>query len=547
MKKKLIILTLFMQGLVLADSQCTLINNQCDNSPTKVVNGITFTLAEECRQLGLSGKDCCWNNPSQYSCDDNIDTCDSFRKNTHCTLIENICIKKDYISGSCQQFQSKYNCSDHYRKVDTKVCTNVVCANNESGTAAKCYSPPKPSTDNTGIMGNVIAYLQMGQNMAQNMNCTDNNHPENCTLFSGKYFNCYMYKYDAAQPGSFNNNGADCQVNNGFFNSTGVPTGYSASDHNLYSQATSGTNSVVGSVTNYSLSNDDTSTINNTVSLNSQGKAPVTNQDQHINYTPNSSKNPKINVNNGQVVSVTINKDAAKDLAGFTSFKDYLSDASVNLAWNRLKAEPDPNNVKNITFSDLGVSRRSRGKSFAWNTNTYQPVINGLCVHLADSCEGGDDSATVSDLIKGQLSYAGGWTNPNFCAKCTSDLFGACLTGEPRNTKQEWCCFNSKVAMDINLAAYDQGLINLYTDNGSRYEGQVNRSGNICGGVTVGMISQIDFSKANYFKDLVDSIDINQIIDNSNFTNINIQGNTSNRSNVNATGFVDEWKKKNGN
>ncbi|MCC5402504.1 hypothetical protein, partial [Staphylococcus aureus] len=82
--------------------------------------------------------------------------------------------------------------------------------------------------------------------------------------------------------------------------------------------------------------------------------------------------------------------------------------------------------------------------------------INGLCVHLADSCEGGDDSATVSDLIKAQLSWAGGYTNPNFCAHCSSSILGACLTGEPRNVKQEWCCFNSKAALDINLAAYDQ-------------------------------------------------------------------------------------------
>ena len=96
--------------------------------------------------------------------------------------------------------------------------------------------------------------------------------------------------------------------------------------------------------------------------------------------------------------------------------------------------------------------------------------------------------------------------------------------------------------MDINLAAYDQGLISLYSGNGSRYGDQINHNGGICGGVTVGMISQIDFSKGNYFNDLMSSLDINQLIDNSNFTNTTMQANTQGRSNTNATAFVNQWK-----
>lgn len=540
------LLCLLLMPIFVFANQCKVVNQQCtDKSATKTINGVVVTLADVCSELGLTGEDCCWSSSSKYYCADDVDTCGQYRKNSNCSLIDNTCIDKDYISGTCNKFQSKYSCAGGYQDVESRVCTNVVCSNNESGTAAKCFNPKEASAANTAQMGSVIAYLQMGQNMAQDMNCSDMGDPSSCTLFSGKYFTCGMYMFDASQPGSFNNNGADCGLSNSFFTSAGVATGYKASDRNVYSQATSGTNSVMGSGTNYSLSNDNAKAVNTTVKLNQQDKMAVVNQDQNINYTPNSSSNSKMKVQNGQVVSVTINKDTAKDIGGFTSFKDYLSDVSVNLAWNRLKAEPDPQNPKSITFAALGVTRPTGGKPFGWSSGTWQPTINGLCVHLADSCEGGDDSATVSDAIKAQFSWAGGYTNPNFCASCTTDLFGACLTGEPRNTIQQWCCFNSKVSMDINIAAYDQGLMNFYTNRGSRYEDQINHGNGICGGVTVGMISKIDFSKANYFKDMMDAIDVNQIIDNTSFTS-SVQGNTSNRSNSDATKMVDEWKSKNG-
>jgi hypothetical protein len=393
-------------------------------------------------------------------------------------------------------------------------------------------------------MGAVIAYMQLAQNMAQDMQCSDIKDPSTCTIFSGTYFNCYMYMFKADQPGSWNNNGADCMINHEFFTQAGVPTSYSASDHNLYSQATSGTNNVMGAGGNYSLSSDDSRAVNNTVKLQQQSQAPAVNQDENINYNPNNSSNQSMAVNNGQVVSVTINKDTIKDVSGFSAFKSYLTDKSVNLAWNRQKSEPNPSNIKNITFSDEQMTRVPSGKPFGWNSGTSQPVINGLCIHLADSCEGGDDSATVSDLIKGELAWAGGFTNPNFCAHCTSSLFGACLTAEPRNVKQEWCCFTSKASMDINLAAYDQGLLDFYTGNNSRYGEQVNHPNDICGGVTVGMVSQIDFSKGNYFDDLINSIDVDSMIDSTSFTNPNIQNNTYGRSNTDAGKMVNDYLTK---
>lgn len=425
-------------------------------------------------------------------------------------------------SGSCGKVNpSIYTCTNH-----------------------QCFSQLANSESNTTNLGWAITYLQMGQNMAQNLNCTNLSDPSSCTLFGGKYSTCYMYMFKGDQPGSWNNNGADCMIHHDTF--TQLPLGYDASDRNLYSQASSGTNNVMGSMTNFSLSNDDSSTINNSVQLQQQSGSPVVNQDQNINYSPNDSRNSKIALNNGQVVSVSINKDAAKDLSGFLSFKSYLTTGSVNLAWNRQKSEPDPKNVKNITFKDLGITRKPSGKPFGWYSGTNQPVINGLCVHLADSCEGGDDNATFSDLIKFELGWAGGFTNPNFCGACTSGLIGNCTTAEPKNVVQQWCCFSSKAAMDINLAAYDQGLINFYTGNGSRYGDQINHPNGNCGGLTVDIISKIDFSKGDYFKDLMSSIDINKIIDTSSFTNVNIQGNTQSRSSKDGYRMVDEWSANNG-
>lgn len=527
--------------------KCKLINYQCsDNAPTKTINGYTFYLSNMCSQYGLTGDQCCWSGRANYYCGDGTDTCDPLRKNANCTLDHNDCKEKDYITGLCTKFQSSYSCSQGFQDAESKVCTSVVCAANESGTAQRCYSPPLPNdADNTKNFSSVIAYLNIGQNMAQDMKCSDPNHPENCTLFAGKYFNCFMYKADPSVPGSIWNNGADCSIHSDYFTQVGAPLGSDASDKNIYSQATSGTNNVMGSPLNYGIANDNSKPINNTISLQQSSGAPAVNKDEGINYTPNSSRNSSLKMSSGQVTS-TLNQDKVKAVGGFTSFTAYLYNQSVNLGWNRQKAESNVGQIKNTTFGDEGITRRISGNPFGWHSDIRQPIINGLCVHLADSCEGGDDDATNSDLVKTELAAMAAYSNPNFCAKCTSrmPLTNSCLTGEPKAVKQEWCCFDSKISMDINLAAYDQGLLNFYTGNGSRYSGQVQNNNNICGGVTVGMISKIDFSKGNYFKDLMDSIDYKKIVDTKNFTDVGTQGNTQGRSNTDATTMINEWKSK---
>lgn len=527
-------------------ASCNVVKQCLDNQPVKIINGVSFKLSDACAANNLTGDDCCWNYQEQTTCVDSDDTCGALRKNQDCAILDTKCMDKDYIVGKCSRFQSRFSCAGGYADVESQVCTNVVCSNNESGTAAKCFNLGQYESTNVANMGQAIATIQMEQSMAQDMNCTNPQDPTTCTLFTGKYSTCYLYAFKM-QLDSFNNNGADCQLHTEFFTNAGVPTGYKASDRNLYSQATSNTSNVMGSMFSYGLSNDDPHAINNTVQLNQDGKAPVTNQDQKINYTPNDSTNPNLRVNNGNVVSATINQNAVKDLSGFFTWKSYLTDASVNLSWNRLKSEPNPNSVKNTTFADLGITRGVPGSAFRWiapEGMPNQPIVNGLCVHFGDYCEGGDDSATNSDLIKGMFGAVGGWTNRNFCASCSvhEPLTDACLGGLPQEVLQEWCCFSSKVALDINLAAYDQGFLDIYTGK-SRYASQIKHS-NTCGGVTVDVISKIDFSKGNYFKDLMNSIDVNQLIDTSNFTNSNIQGNTQNRASDTALDIINEWKSK---
>lgn len=525
---------------------CRIINTQClDNSPTKVISGISFKLSDVCSKLGLTGDKCCWNSTSQLYCGDAQDTCGTLRKNPKCVIQENECIDKDQISGTCNKFKSTYKCADSYIDVESKICTNVVCSNNESGTAKKCFNPPLPNKDNESNMGSAIAYLAMAQNIGQAMKCADPNHPtpETCSLFTGRYSYCYMYLQDLSHPATLYNNGSDCEIHKDYFDATNTPTGYAASDRALYSSATSNSTNILGGVLNYGLSNDDSTAINNSIKITTG--SPVANQDEQTNYNPNSSKNSSIHISSGQVTA-TINKDKVKDIGAMFSFKAYLADTSVNLAWNRIKADPNPNNYKTTTLTELGVTRKPSGNAFNWSDHHNQPVINGLCVHFGDYCDGGDHSGTSSDAVKSELAGAGyNVYTSNFCAKCNTKAFGACVTGTPKPVKQQWCCYDSKVALDINIAAYDQGILNIYTGN-DRFGSQMQLSNNntSCGGIKVADIEKIDFSKADYFKDLMNSIDMNKVVDMKNFTNASVMTNTQNRSQKDTSSFVDEWRKK---
>lgn len=534
-------------------NRCRLINSECtDSAPTKVIGGLTIKLSDVCSTLGLSGEKCCWDTVNKRYCGDATDTCDIYRKNPNCVIQNNECIDKDYITGGCNKFKSTYTCSNGFERVEDKICTDVVCSNNESGTAKKCFNTPLPTKDNESNMGSAVAYLGMAQNMAQELNCTDKSHPtaDTCTLFSGKYNTCYMYVVKEGQPSSYWNNGADCSIRMQYFNSAGAPVGNDASDRNLYSKATSNSNNIMGGFLSYSMSNDNSTAINNSIALKTANHSQVANPDENTGYNENYSKNSSIHVGSSGQITTTINKDKVKDISAVTTFDAYLEDGSVNLAWNRIKAEKDPNNVISRKLSTLGITRRAPANAFRWTSGTNEPVINGLCIHLADYCDGGDDAATNSRAVKSQLAEFN-TGNRNFCAKCDVKSFGSCVWGSPKPVRQQWCCFNSKVALDITLAAYDQGIIDLYNTPDSKsnnrfFEWVKLKGSNGCGGITVSDISEIDFSKADYFRDLMDSFDMNKVLDMNNFTNGNVMNNTQNRSQTDAGKYVDEWKKKYG-
>lgn len=547
MKKIISLLSLCLINGTFA-APCRPMNSICtDRAETKIFDGVTIRLADVCNNLGLRSDKCCWDYKTNIYCGDAQDTCGSLRRDPNCSIQENTCLDKDQITGTCNKFQSTYKCASGFRNVEEQYCTNVVCANTESSTAQRCFSPPVPTDkSNESNFGQAVAYLGMAQNMAQALKCSDPAHPtaDSCSLFAGKYNYCYMYLAKGSQPDSFYNNGADCSVRKDYFDQVGAQTGLDASDRNLYSSATSNSTNITGGIFNYGLSSDHDDAINNSLAIASEGKNQLANPDENTGYNPNSSKNSSIHPNNGQITS-TINKDKVKDISSFTAFKAYLADTSVNLAWNRIKAEKNPAQVHDMTLQEMGITRRPTGSPFSWHGGSGKPIINGLCVHFGDFCDGGDDKATNSDLVKSSLAAVGAYINPNFCAHCDAKdpVFHKCLAGSPRPTKQQWCCFDSKVALDINLAAYDQGLINFYT-GGDKYSSQLINQNGGCGGVKVSDISRIDFSKADYFKDLMNSIDMNKIVDQKNFTDVSVQNRTKNRSGADTSKFVDDWKKK---
>lgn len=547
----------FYDGGVKSDDQCAkfktscnLVNLQCrDKSEIKTINGRTFKLADICAERGLSGDACCWNSQSQYSCNEEKDNCDQYRKNTHCKFVQNVCVDKDYISGACNTYQSEYSCAKGYADVESRVCINLFCGKSESGNAGECFNPMdtwKQSASNSANMTEAIAQIQKGMNMSQGIKCKDPKDPKTCSLFQGKYFSCYLFATNKL--GGFHNNRADCSIQHEFFEKADLPLGFSASDRNLYSEATSGTNNVLGSSTNFGLSNSDTTSINKIINNIKANNSEIINKDKGITFNGDISRNPKLKLKNSLVDSVYINQDMTVDVNSWTGFRSYLSTQSINLAWNRQKAEPDPNNINNITFEDLQITRPVPSEAFKWYSGQNKPIINGLCVHLADMCNGGDDRGTYSDWIKASLGLGitGGFTNDNFCARCIFPRKGKhCGIGQPREVIQQWCCFDSKVAMDINLAAYDQGLIDFYRRPGNRYSDQIYHDNDICGGLTFEQMAKIDFSKGNYFKDLMSSFDFNKIIDTSNFTDPTIVKNTQNRLSGNITDMVNKWKQKN--
>ncbi len=514
-------------------SSCQLVNLQCsDKSPTKVINGYTFTLSEVCAKYGLTGNSCCWNSTSQYYCPDNTDTCNPYRQNPNCKFIENNCLTKDPLTGACVKAQSTFNCASSYQKVQKSICTQAICVNNknytETDAANNCFMPSDitnkrntSTSNNIGDIASILSFLEIGKQGASDLQACAGGDPQNCVIFKGDYYTCDIYNPDSPW-----NNGSDCGIHTNYF-STNM-AGQNVSDKGMYGSLSAnkadgngfysnGNNYRIGDRYSYGLSNQDAKTINSInyeVQTLKGGNQKTYNSDTGATANPNASSK-YMSLNNSQISSVTIGSYAADHLG---TFDEYLNANSAKLAWNRIKSDPNPFNAKTMSLSQIGITKPVPSSVGMWGGD--KPiVVQGLCMYLSNYNDGGNQADT--DSIAGKVVCMG---NANCGAVCTNKdpITKICLTASATATREEWCCFNSKLSMDINLAAWDQGLITPYRSNSKFINGgNVNRNGNKCGGLTINQLSKIDFSKVNYFKDFQNSITVpnmNNILNSNSVT-----------------------------
>lgn len=541
--KKLLFVTLIFCTLYSLAANCKLINLQCsDNAPTKVINGVTFNLSDACAKYGLTGNQCCWSSSSQYYCEDNEDTCSPYRQNSNCKFVSNKCQVTDPISGACTKAQTTFNCASVYQAVESQICTNAICVNNqnnnESDQAHNCFMPAdiankreSATSSNVNNLASILSFLEIGKQGGDELQNCGGGDPLNCTIFKGSYYTCDIYNPDSPW-----NSGSDCLIHQPYF-STNL-AGENVSDKAMYGSVaggqtsangfnSNGNNYTVGDRYSYGLSNQDQQTItslNNNIKFIQSNGGKVYNSDTGAVANPN-ARSQYMSLSNSQVNSVTINDYTSSHLG---TWNNYLDENSAKLAWNRIKADPDPFNALIVRLMDLGITKPTPSNVTAWGND--KPIyVQGLCAYLSNYNDGGNQADT--DSVAGRAVCLG---NANCGAKCSvrEPISGACLVASAVATREEWCCFNSKIAMDINLAAYDQGLTSFYRSNSKFINGgNVVNVGGKCGGLTIGQISQIDFTKGNYLKDFQNSINVpnlNNIV-NLNSVNGGAQGAIQNR------------------
>lgn len=371
---------------------------------------------------------------------------------------------------------------------------------------------------NVGDFAQVLGFLELGKQAADDMsiNCSTGGSaaapdPSTCKIFSGKYFRCHLFNAD-----NWFNNGADCGTQSSYFSYNSI--GKQASDKSVY--ASVGTNQVgtgngnsvtfnaasggqdykLGDQFTYKLtSSDNPAVINKEADKKLEQEYSLSDKYTSPTTFNKDATGANVSLSGGKITQVSLSNKAGD--TGF--FNDYLTPDSVKLAWNKLKSSADPRNPTITTFSQMGVTRAMPGGVNNWSSEPPYRV-QGLCMHLANTCLGGNDKGT--DWVR---SFSFG-QSPNACGACTNEdpIWGNCLTADSKTVVQEWCCFDSKLALAMTVAAYDQGLINLYNGSTNKYaqNGNVAQSGNMCGGLTIKQLAQIDFSKADYFADFKSSI-----------------------------------------
>jgi len=527
MKKTLIILSILAKLAFAGSGQ--LINLQCsDSATTKTLNGYTFPLTEACAKLGLTGSSCCWHSDSEYYNPDSSDTCGPYRKNPNCKFVENSCISQDPLSGACIKANSTYNCASAYRAVQSTICTSAICVNSknysDTDAANNCFMPSDiankrttATSNNVSDIASILSYLEVGkQGSADLQSC--NGDPQSCVIFKGDYYTCDIYN-----PDNPFNNGSDCNIHTSYFSIN--MAGQNLSDKAMYGSVsankadgngyyTNGNNYAVGDRYSYGLSNQDQNTIN---SLNFEVQSIQGSNRKTYNADTGATANPNarsqyMSLQNSQISTVTMNNYAADHIG---TWSNYLTAGAAKLAWNRIKADPNPFSAKKMSLSDFGITKPTPSNVGGWGGD--KPIyVQGLCLYLSNYNDGGNQADT--DSIAGRAVCLG---SANCGAACTNKdpITGICLTATAKATREEWCCYNSKLAMDINLAAWDQNIITPYSNNAKFVNGgNVRKTNGKCGGVSISQLSQIDFGKVNYFKDFQNSISVPNL---SNVVNMN--------------------------
>ena len=400
---------------------------------------------------------------------------------------------------------AEYTCTDATNQCGRIDPSQYSC----SGGAQQCYmdglDPIAKKAENIGDLAQAIKLIEAGKMMGDELSgCSfassgDGNALKNCRLFAGKYRRCSIYEIQY-----IGDHILDCDVNMSYFDVFNKKD-----DKSKLGQVTTGNGFSNGdgihggSRYNYTLSGGDATSVNAQMDQMNDGKNNTYNYNMNVNYNPNGSTggtggSGSMSMSNGKVITVKEDK-ANKDIS---YLGDYKHEYSIQLALDKVKAEPDPNFLSQYTFTQLGL-KKPGGSAYRYGNNGGEPKVAGLCVYLGSWCNGNE---LASNSIIGRIGClgheaccVGGGDTPVFNPPDFSN----------KATQEEWCCFTSKVSMDMNLAAYDQGLINFWKDNNPQQyldgrnkdsPGNANSDDKACAGVTVEQLSKIDFSKKDYFK-----------------------------------------------
>lgn len=407
---------------------------------------------------------------------------------------------------------AEYTCTDANNQCGKIDPSQYSCTNG----AQQCYmdglDPITKKAENISDLAQGIRTIEAGKMMGDELSScsmtsgSDSTALHQCRLFAGKYRRCTIYeqKYmgDHIQ---------DCGINMSYFDVFNRKDDKSkigqVSTGNGFSN---GDGIHGGSRYNYTLSGGDSNPVNAQMDQIGDAKSNNYNYNMNVNYNPNGNTvgtggSGGMSMSNGKIISVKEDK-ANKDI-GYLG--EYKNDYAIKLALDKIKAEADPNFVAEYSFTQLGL-KKPGGSAFKYGNNGGEPKVVGLCIYLGSWCNG---NALASNSILGRIGCFG---HEACCVGGGDDPIINRPDFNGKATQEEWCCFTSKVSLDMNLAGYDQGFISLWNSNNPQQyldgknkdlPGNANSDGKSCAGITIEQLSKIDFSKKDYFKNFSDDIE----------------------------------------